>query len=68
MEEDKNVYCKYCGLPIKWHEKNAKYPLSKLKCGVDYGGVQLCRGCFIKIGLLYLSYLGVPIHFPKEES
>ena len=68
MSEDRNVYCKYCGLPIIWHEKNAKFPLSKLKCGVQYGELELCSECFTKIGLLYLSFLGVPVYFGKKES
>jgi hypothetical protein len=66
--KDRNVYCRYCEMPTTWHEKHAKFPLSKLKAGIDFANIQLCRECFVDIGLTYLAYLGVPIHFPDGRK
>ena len=66
-EQDLNVYCKYCGFPIKWCEKNAKFPLSKLRSGVIDYGLELCTKCFTKIGLKYLSHHGIPIDWRVVE-
>lgn len=61
LSEDKNIYCMVCDLPIIWHEKNAKFPLSKLRNGVQMWGFNLCHECLRKIGLLYLAIHDVPV-------